>query len=175
MSKRILPSNEKLYDLYVNEKKTMKDICRMYGLKTNSSGNISRMLQKMGVEIRKDAGKYHHNWKGGRIQKGGSGYIGIWKPNHERADKQGYVYEHTLIIEKKYGRLPNEHEAVHHIDFNKKNNNENNLILVTHKEHMRLHRKLTTLIKECYKNGFIYFDKNDKEYKLKERKNYDKN
>ena len=47
--KRKLPSWEKVADLYVNEKKTMADICRIYGLSQGSKSNISRKLREMGV------------------------------------------------------------------------------------------------------------------------------
>lgn len=52
--------------------------------------------------------------------------------------------EHRLIMEKYIGRKINDNEQVHHIDGNPKNNNINNLQLLTQKEHMQLHNKLKT-------------------------------
>ena len=109
MSKRKLPNIEVLINDYVDKKLNLAEICNKYGLSKGSRGNISTMLKKSGVEIRKDAGENHHNWKGGVISKG-DGYIGIWKPEHPRADKAGYVYEHTLVYEKEKGVLPNKNE-----------------------------------------------------------------
>lgn len=163
MSKRLLPKNEELIRLYVEEKKSCKEICRMYGLKVGSSTNLGRMLRNLGINIRKDAGENHHNWKGGIITKG-DGYIGIWKPNHERADKQGYVYEHTLVYEENYGVLPNKNQVIHHINMNKKDNNIKNLYLCNNKEHLIVHRSLEKLVETLLERQIIKFENG--QYKL---------
>lgn len=166
MSKRLLPNDDILIDLYVNKKITCKEICRMYGLSTGSSTNLGRRLKKLGVKIRKDAGENHHNWKGGRIIKG-DGYVGIWKPGHKKADNQGYVYEHTLIIESQIQRNLNKDEEVHHINLNKQDNNINNLCLCTHKTHLKIHRSMEKLIPVLLEKDIIYFDNESNEYKIK--------
>ena len=158
-----MPSDEEIVKLYTDEKMTCKAICRKFGLSPGSSRNISKRLRELGVEIRKDAGIYHHNWKGGRIIKG-DGYYGIWKPEHERADNQGYVYEHTLIAENKYGRLPNKNEVIHHINLDKLDNSENNLWLCDNREHLVCHRSIEKLIKPLLEKGIISFC--DGEYKV---------
>lgn len=158
MSKRMIPSDKKIIELYVEEKKTCKEICRMYGLSTNSSGNISTILKKHGIEIRKDAGENHHNWKGGKISKG-DGYIGIWKPKHIRADKQGYVYEHTLVYERENGFLPDVNQVIHHIDMDKTNNSIENLYLFDDsKEHAIAHRSLEKIVKQLLEKDIIKFE-----------------
>lgn len=165
MSKKMIPNDEKLIELYEKEKKSCKEICRLYGLSENSSTNIGIKLKKLGVTIRKDAGENHHNWKGGIITKG-DGYIGIWKPEHPRADMQGYVYEHTLIMEQKLKREILKEEEIHHINLNKKDNDINNLCLCSHKEHIKIHRSIEKLIPYLLNNKIIYFDEEDKEYKI---------
>lgn len=158
MTKRKLPSDEKLIFLYNQEKKSMKEICRLYNLSPNSSGNIKKILKKYNIEIRKDAGENHHNWKGGRIIKG-DGYYGIWNPKHCRADNQGYVFEHTLVYEKNTGYLPKKGEVIHHIDIDKFNNEFSNLYLCNHKEHLEIHRSIEKLIKPLLKKKIIGFKK----------------
>lgn len=165
MSKRLLPDDKKIIELYVKEKKSCKEICRMYGLSTNSSTNLGIRLKKLGVKIRTDAGENHHNWKGGRIIKG-DGYIGIWKPEHKKADSQGYVYEHTLVLEQALNRELTKDEEIHHINLNKLDNNIKNLCISTHKEHLKIHRSIEKLIPFLLEKDIIYFDKNEKEYKL---------
>ena len=167
MSKRLLPSDDKIIELYEKEKKSCKEICRMYGLSVNSSTNIGIRLKKLGVNIRKDAGENHHNWKGGRIVKG-DGYIGIWKPQHKKADNQGYVYEHTLIVEEKLKRSLNRDEEIHHINLDKTDNNIENLCLCTHKTHIKIHRSIEKLIPILLQRNIIYFDNESKEYKIKQ-------
>lgn len=167
MSKRLLPDDNKLIELYVKEKKNCKEICRMYGLSTKSSSNVGIKLKKLGVKIRKDAGKNHHNWKGGKIIKG-AGYIGIWNPNHPKSDNQGYVYEHTLVVEKQIHRHLKKNEEIHHINMNKKDNDIDNLCLCNHKTHIKIHRSIEKLIPFLLDKKIIYFDKESKEYKMQE-------
>lgn len=166
MSKRMLPTNDVLIDLYINQKKSCKEICRMYGLKPGSSTNLGKMLKKMGIEIRKDAGENHHNWKGGRITKG-DGYIGIWNPNHNKADNQGYVFEHTIIMEKYLNRQIKKDEEIHHINLNKKENDLKNLYLCNHKTHLKIHRSIEKIIPVLLEKDIIYFDRELEEYKIK--------
>ena len=54
-------------------------------------------------------------------------------------DKDGKLrMEHNVIWEEHYGKIPLGMQ-IHHIDFNKTNNDINNLKLVTPLEHKRLH------------------------------------
>ncbi|WP_242161797.1 HNH endonuclease [Bacillus cereus group sp. BfR-BA-01522] len=127
---------------------------------------ITRCLKRNGIEIRKCVGENHPSWKGGRISKG-DGYIGIWKPDHERADKQGYVFEHTLVAERMLGRLPIKgEEVVHHINLDKTDNREENLYVCGYRKHTRIHRQLDRLTKPLLELGVLYFDKSDGEYKI---------
>ena len=47
MSKKMIPNDEKLIELYEKEKKSCKEICRLYGLSENSSTNIGIKLKKL--------------------------------------------------------------------------------------------------------------------------------
>lgn len=84
-------------------------------------------------------GKISGHWKGGIIEDD-RGYVLIWKPEHPQSNSKGYVKEHRLVMEKKLGRFLKENEVVHHIDFNKKNNLVNNLMLFkSQSEHKKYH------------------------------------
>ena len=56
-------------------------------------------------------------------------YLAIYRPDHPKSRKDGYVYIHQLQAEKKLGRSLTEQEWVHHIDKNKSNNDINNLMI----------------------------------------------
>jgi hypothetical protein len=127
--------------------------------------SVTRVLKRNGVTVKRCAGENHHMWKGGRVQKG-DGYIGIWIPEHERADHQGYVYEHTLVIEKHLGRLPGEGEVIHHINGDKQDNRLDNLHLCNTKEHKAAHWSLEKHLKNFIDNKIVVFI--DGKYELAE-------
>lgn len=93
--------------------------------RTRSCGCLNSELSK--VRGLKHVGKNNPNWKGG-IKKTKPGYIQIYKPDHPYSDKNGYIQEHRLIIEKVLGRFMKPHECAHHIDKNRKNNKNKNLV-----------------------------------------------
>jgi len=60
-------------------------------------------------------------------------------PNHPKANKSGYVYEHRVVMENKINRLLKPNEVVHHINGNGKDNREENLELTNFSDHSREH------------------------------------
>lgn len=60
--------------------------------------------------------------------------------SHPRANSEGAVYEHMIIAEGKLGRRLLPEEVVHHRDFNKLNNEPDNLmIFASNSDHVRFH------------------------------------
>ena len=73
-------------------------------------------------------------------QKFHKGYKVVYLPDHPHSRQNGYVYEHILVAEKKYGRPLLKDEVVHHIDGNKLNNSPDNLMLFENNAaHTRYH------------------------------------
>ena len=71
-----------------------------------------------------------------------AGYILILLPEHPRSYK-GYVYEHIIVAEQKFGGPLPKGAEVHHCDENKANNNPDNLTICKDRlEHELLHKQI---------------------------------
>lgn len=94
-----------------------------------------------GHNIAGKSGDQSPNWKGGR-QLSSHGYIVVWAP-------EGRQYEHIVVAEKAIGRKLKyispghpDNEVVHHINGDKLNNGNHNLLVCTHAYHTELHHRL---------------------------------
>lgn len=124
------------------------------------TSSILRVLRRNGRKLNRvyqGKGSEHSQWKGGRGIK--SGYWSIYMPEHPRAINIGRVYEHIIVAEKKYGKTIPKNEPIHHVDFDRLNNNPKNLHLCTgHKQHRDLHVSLEIIARELYLKGVIGFE-----------------
>jgi RNase P subunit RPR2 len=77
-------------------------------------------------------------WKGGRTVMGPDRYIGIFMPQHPRANGSGYVREHVLIAERALGKPLPASAVVHHVDEVQDNNRNNNLVICQDNTYHRL-------------------------------------
>jgi hypothetical protein len=83
------------------------------------------------------------SWKGGKF-KTSDGYITILMPEHPRADGDGYVKEHRLVVEDYIGRYLTDKEIIHHINEIRTDNRiENLMIFPTNSAHIKFHRKIS--------------------------------
>ena len=85
-------------------------------------------------------GPGHHNWKGGRLIKGG--YVLIYAPDHPDAGKyKGYIPEHRLVAEQTLGRRLQPSETAHHLNGNPTDNRPENIVVMTRSAHVRSHKE----------------------------------
>ena len=75
------------------------------------------------------ANEANGNWKGGRTRPSKSGYVMVRVPDHPRAGKSPYVFEHILVVEAMLGRYLEPGESVHHRNGVRDDNRPENLEL----------------------------------------------
>lgn len=92
-------------------------------------------------------GENTSGWKGGRIVFA-TGYIGIYLPGHPRS-RGGHVFEHLLVAEKALGRPIPKGVEVHHVDENRSNNTNANLVICNDK----VYHKLLHIRKKVFEAG----------------------
>lgn len=91
------------------------------------------------------------------------GYVRIRSPNHPRASK-GSVYQHVLVAEAALKKFLPDGAVVHHIDGNRANNRNDNLLVCNQGYHRLLHQRMDALAacghagwRKCYHCG-LYSD-----------------
>jgi DNA-directed RNA polymerase subunit RPC12/RpoP len=96
-------------------------------------------------------GKDHYRWKGGRVVMT-NGYIELWLDKSSlffpMAGKDGYVYEHRLVMAQHLGRCLEHGEEVHHRNKDKHDNRLENLELLSKRDHAFRHQDVNYLMQE---------------------------
>ena len=141
---------EKVKDLY-NSGMSQHELAKELGV---SQKVIWRFMKNNEITSRpaikrNQTGSKNDYWKGGRTETA-AGYILIRMPEHPRSSaNNGYVFEHIVVAEKKIGRSllffgvdHPESEIVHHKNENKKDNDPENLEVMTLSEHVKLHNAI---------------------------------
>lgn len=83
-------------------------------------------------------GKNNPAYRGGVIEDD-RGYKLVRETYGPHKSGKPYKYEHRLIVEKQIGRDLHTWEHVHHIDFNRTNNDPSNLEVMSKAEHHKFH------------------------------------
>jgi hypothetical protein len=83
-------------------------------------------------------GDSNPNWNGGTTRFT-NGYFYLYRPDHPRAMKSGYIKRANAVIESVLGRYLTEDEVVHHKNHIKSDDSTGNLELLTIAAHNELH------------------------------------
>lgn len=133
-------------------------------------------------------GHNHRKWNGG-VKKHSKGYVLLQKPEHPKADKDGYVFEHIIVAENIVGYFLPEHAVVHHINGNRSDNSHINLVICNDMSyHFLLHNReralkacghadwlKCTFCKQYDDPQNIFVGKQKNKYHLECRRQYEKN
>lgn len=142
--------------LYIDEKLPAPEVARKLGAARNT---IVTALKELGLlRSRSESMKLAYatgrikckwlglrgekaiNWKGGKTAS--RGYIQVFAPDHHRANKKGYVWEHIFVWERHHGRQLPPNWLVHHINGKGSDNRPENLLATPkHCHHSKLLQK----------------------------------
>lgn len=123
----VADKEDRIVALY-SEGQTQGAIGRSVGV---GQTTVGRVLRRRGVDVMRNVGARHGNWKGGRHLSGG--YFGVRLSNNDpmwvMANSSGYVLEHRLVMARSLGRPLLPGETVHHVNGDKTDNRLENLQL----------------------------------------------
>lgn len=87
--------------------------------------------------------KCHYNgFNGiGHLKQHPKGYVLAYVPDHPHAKADGYVFLHTIVMERAIGRYLNRDEVVHHVNRIRNDNRIENLVLMNRHDHQSMHMK----------------------------------
>lgn len=142
---------------YYGDTLPIKEIAPMIGI---SPQILSNLMEEHGIR------KYARNFWRARQGSARKGCIKIERLNHEgymkisSVDKDGNhrrVFEHRVVMEQLLGRKLHKGDAIHHIDFNKENNDVSNLWVCDYKEHGKIHWSGIKILTQLMKLGLVKF------------------
>ena len=109
---------------------------------------VNRSGNRRGMHSSHVKGEQHPHWNGGR-PKDSYGYRLVRLPDHPHANSRGYVKEHILLVEDAIGKRLPPGAVIHHVDGNRANNADGNLVVCQDQAyHFLLHRRMDAL-KAC--------------------------
>lgn len=96
-------------------------------------------------------GNKNYNWKGGIVIQ--MGYAYLFRPDHPKSNKKGYIKRANIVYEDYTGHYPEKGYVIHHKDLNKLNDEISNLILMDIPSHFRKHTAENKNLKRYYERN----------------------
>lgn len=168
--------------LLSNYEKKQRTILSMADEIGCAPSSVTRALDRNGIKRRtikevqyltskkNKKGENAGNWQGGRRlfkKKASKNYRYIYTPEHPNATKDGYVFEHRLVMEEKLGRILDKKELVHHKNGDSLDNRPENLEVVSKSQHVKNHFRAVkdvVILKKEIKRLKLILDENGIKY-----------
>ncbi len=134
-------SREQLYEEFVTQGHSRRFLGERYDI---SPRTISDWLTEYKIRLTPEqhgsrmSGPKNGNFVG---YKNNHGYVYIVKRDHPDCSRDGYVMEHRFVVESFIGRFLTRSEQVHHLNYQKADNDLMNLVLfASAKDHTAFHK-----------------------------------
>ena len=102
--------------------------------------------------------------------RGKTKYMEVWVGkdswHHKTRRNNGWIRQHIFVMQEELGYVIPVGYVVHHIDGDKRNNNKENLVLLSIQEHNNAHAKSELLIFELVKKNIVVFNRITKLYEF---------
>lgn len=146
-------------ELYYGKRMTIKEISKFLNVRYTQ---LRSLMQDHGIRAFSKVHTARRNAYVNTIVNNGIGYkmISVMAPN----GTSKRVLEHRAVMEEVLGRQLQHDERVHHIDFDKSNNDPTNLYLCDDKEHGMIHGSTQEVLRLLLSIGIIEFA--DGRYKI---------
>ncbi len=134
-------SRDELYDQYVTQGHGMRWLAQKHNVTYRT---IQSWIRKYGIKLTPEQhGSRIRGPKNGNFvgYKNNHGYVYIVKRDHPECSRDGYVMEHRVVVEDFIGRLLTQSEQVHHLNYEKADNDLMNLMLFANAaDHTAFHK-----------------------------------
>lgn len=124
--------DEKISEMYLQNLLSMREIAKIFSCDLSV---IKRRLERLNIKLRDHKENQQRSFakrrKGYTVHAAGYCQITYGENRNRRL--------HDVLMEKQIGRRLNSDEVVHHIDGDRRNNDMNNLALMTRSEHTKMH------------------------------------
>ena len=139
--RKFFGSKEDLLRMRIEEQKTLTQIAEYYQV---SVAALGKWIKRLGIKFTEEQILDRNARKRLAARKPSRttayGYVVVHSPAHPNCNKDGFMFEHRLVVEEAIGRMLTGIEVVHHLGHVRSDNRlENLLLLPSNRAHTAFH------------------------------------